>query len=53
MLNSNSIENSVNTQNMESAATEFQRRFHISADDGEANRRSSVTSQVIYTHSCA
>ncbi|KAG8268712.1 E3 ubiquitin-protein ligase nedd4 [Homalodisca vitripennis] len=39
-------ESSVNNQNLESAATEFQRRFHISADDNESNRRASVTSNV-------
>uniref|UniRef100_A0A1B6C7J7 E3 ubiquitin-protein ligase n=1 Tax=Clastoptera arizonana TaxID=38151 RepID=A0A1B6C7J7_9HEMI len=42
---SNTAENGTNSQNIDSAATEFHRRFHISADDGEANRRASVTSQ--------
>lgn len=36
----------MNNQNLESAATEFQRRFHISADDNEPSRRTSVTSNV-------
>ncbi|XP_065333980.1 E3 ubiquitin-protein ligase NEDD4 isoform X5 [Cloeon dipterum] len=33
-------------RNMESAATEFQRRFHISVDDLESNRSSGSLSQV-------
>lgn len=38
-------ESSLTNQNLETAVTEFQRRFHISADDVEASRRTSVTSQ--------
>jgi hypothetical protein len=33
-------------RSLESAATEFQRRFHISADDLESNRSSRSLSQV-------
>lgn len=33
-------------RNLDTAATEFQRRFHISADDAENRQRSSVISQV-------
>lgn len=38
-------DSSLTNQNLETAVTEFQRRFHISADDVEASRRTSVTSQ--------
>ncbi|XP_054277378.1 E3 ubiquitin-protein ligase Nedd-4-like isoform X2 [Macrosteles quadrilineatus] len=37
---------SVSNQILESAVTEFQRRFHISADDQESNRRTSISSNV-------
>lgn len=37
-------ESTVSSQTLELAASEFQRRFHISADDNEPNRRASITS---------
>lgn len=33
-------------RNLDTAATEFQRRFHISVDDTESRQRTSVISQV-------
>lgn len=33
-------------RNLDTAATEFQRRFHISVDDNESRQRSSVISQI-------
>jgi hypothetical protein len=40
-------------RSMESAATEFQRRFHISVDDLESNRSSGSLSQVaIFFFTC-
>ncbi|XP_075216382.1 E3 ubiquitin-protein ligase Nedd4 isoform X2 [Lycorma delicatula] len=43
------LNNEVNgrtSQNLETAVTEFQRRFHISSDEVEANRRTSVASNL-------
>jgi len=37
----------VEQRNLDTAATEFQRRFHISADD-EGRHRNSVVNQVSY-----
>lgn len=48
MCSDYSNESSITNQNLETAVTEFQRRFHISADDVEASRRTSVISQVCY-----
>jgi len=39
--NAGTYNDQVRERSLESAATEFQRRFHISVDDTEANRRES------------
>ncbi|RZF35830.1 hypothetical protein LSTR_LSTR008936 [Laodelphax striatellus] len=44
-LNNEVANNARNTQNLDNAVTEFQRRFHISSDE-EAHRRTSVTSNL-------
>ncbi|CAB3369932.1 Hypothetical predicted protein [Cloeon dipterum] len=44
-INTIQINAAQHERNMESAATEFQRRFHISADDLESNRSSGSLSQ--------
>lgn len=49
IVNRDTIETTgiVEQRNLDTAATEFQRRFHISADD-EGRHRNSVVNQVSY-----
>jgi hypothetical protein len=43
LSNGGTYNDQVRERSLESAVTEFQRRFHISVDDIEANRRESNT----------